>query len=157
MSKHGARKFILTSRSGKISKRANRIISKLEKNNCNIIVAKIDITNYDTTKIYFEENIYDIDGVFHLAGHIEDMMIKDLNDKDISSVLKPKIEGCMVLDKITQHLNLNYFVTFSSISAIIGNPGQSVYAGANCFLDSFCNKRQQLGKPGLSINHGSYR
>ena len=50
---------------------------------------------------------------------------------------------------------MSYFVTFSSISALIGNPGQSSYSAANSFLDRFCYNLRREGKAGLSINVGA--
>ena len=118
MNLHGASKFILTSRSGNISKRADRIIKNLRKKECIIIIAKVDITNYQELEEYFFNNNnlkYSIDGIFHLAGTTKDKLIKDLSNDDINYVIKPKVEGCKNLGKLFQNYSINYFVTFSSI------------------------------------------
>ena len=150
----GANNFILTSRNGKISERGERIIKNLKNNNCNIYIAIVDIANFDEFNNYLIINnlIDKIDGVFHLAGNIKDNLIKNMDESNILDVVKPKVEGCKNLGKIFENHNLKHFVCFSSISALVGNPGQSAYAAANTFLDNYC---KNLGKKGLSVNIGA--
>ncbi|MGC1139751.1 KR domain-containing protein, partial [Bacillus sp. B38] len=67
--------------------------------------------------------------------------------------LKPKVYGTIWLDELTKDEDLDFFVLFSSFSAY-GNAGQSDYAYANHFMDSFAVLRSQLSRNGktLSIN-----
>src|SRR5262249_5393789 len=54
------------------------------------------------------------------------------------------IYGSINLDLATRGENLDFFVLFSSVAAVMGNPGQSDYAYANSFLDSFAEVREGL-------------
>ncbi|HEX3047408.1 MAG TPA: HAD-IIIC family phosphatase [Bacillota bacterium] len=84
-----------------------------------------------------------INGIFHLAGVIRDSYIIKKEKSDLDAVLGPKIRGCLWLDEATQDEDLDFFMLCSSLSGVIGNIGQSDYAYANSFLDSFSRFRNQ--------------
>ena len=96
-------------------------------------------------------------GVIHSAMVLSDALISQLTPESIERVLLPKIGGCLNLHKCTMHYPLDFFVLFSSVSSIIGNPGQGNYAAANAFLDTFCHYRKKLGLPALTINWGALK
>ncbi len=155
MFSRNARKFILMSRSGNLNYRGNFIVNKLKDIGCNIIIEKLDISNYNEMIEFYNNNDYRIDGIFHLAGIIKDSITENMTDKDIESVLKPKVDGTKNLDLISKNFNLRYFVMFSSISSLIGSVGQANYSAANSFMDKLSIKRKNLGLPSTCINVGA--
>lgn len=56
--------------------------------------------------------------------------------------------------QVTKIEPLDFFVSFSSISGLIGQPGQANYAAANTFLDAFVLYRQSLGLRASVIDLG---
>ncbi|HEY2322106.1 MAG TPA: SDR family NAD(P)-dependent oxidoreductase [Thermoanaerobaculia bacterium] len=78
-------------------------------------------------------------GVIHAAGRIEAPLLTQKSDS--RSVLAPKIDGVRVLDDVTRDEALDFFVLFSSLSAIAGDFGQCDYAVANRYLESFAEWR----------------
>ncbi|MER5985193.1 SDR family NAD(P)-dependent oxidoreductase [Streptomyces sp. NPDC001787] len=85
-----------------------------------------------------------VDGIVHAAGVLRDsyLFTKDLSD--LRAVLEPKIDGVLNLDAASRGLALDFFVAFSSVAGVFGNPGQSDYAAANTFLDAFAHHRRAL-------------
>lgn len=82
-----------------------------------------------------------IHGVIHAAGVLEDRAIAHKDEDSLRRVLAPKLEGARLLARTTQSDNLDFFLLFSSLAAVVGNPGQADYAAANAFLDCFASQR----------------
>jgi aryl carrier-like protein len=67
----------------------------------------------------------------------------------------PKVTGTWNLHNETQSLDLDFFILFSSLSGIVGQPGQANYASANTFLDGFVSFRTSKGLPCTSLDIGA--
>lgn len=68
--------------------------------------------------------------------------------------MEAKAFGAWNLHNALLEYPLDFFVTYSSISSLLGNAGQLNYAAANAFLDGLAISRNALGLTGLSINWG---
>jgi polyketide synthase PksL len=86
----------------------------------------------------------EINGVIHAAGVNRDSFIFRKTSEEMEAVLASKVYGAINVDMATRDENLEWFVLFSSIAGVMGNPGQSDYAYANHFLDSFVESRENL-------------
>lgn len=65
--------------------------------------------------------------------------------------MTPKVSGAKALYEALRECDLDFFVMTSSISAALGQPGQSAYSAANSFLDAFaCHLRTQA-VPAVSL------
>jgi hypothetical protein len=63
----------------------------------------------------------------------------------------PKVQGTLNLHSALRDTALDFFVTTSSTSGILGTPGQSNYAAGNAFLDSLCRHRRANSQPAASL------
>ncbi|MYM92140.1 KR domain-containing protein, partial [Rugamonas sp. FT82W] len=95
-------------------------------------------------------------GVVHAAGLLEDGMIADLDAGRLARVLAPKVAGGWNLHRSTEKLDLDFFLLFSSVAAIIGNLGQGAYAAGNAFLDGLAIWRRRRGLAATSLNWGPW-
>ncbi|MFL0801984.1 MAG: SDR family NAD(P)-dependent oxidoreductase [Agarilytica sp.] len=86
----------------------------------------------------------DINGVIHAAGVIEDAYIIRKSRVSFQKVIETKTLGVRHLDTLTKNDNLDFFMMFSSIAALMPNQGQADYAAANSYLDYFSSYRNQL-------------
>ncbi|PRA46425.1 SDR family NAD(P)-dependent oxidoreductase, partial [Paenibacillus sp. MYb67] len=84
-----------------------------------------------------------IRGIVHCAGITRDQFILQKTKENISEVLGPKVHGLWYLDEYTRDEPLDFFILFSSLSAVLGNRGQADYACGNAFMDRFAERRQQ--------------
>lgn len=67
------------------------------------------------------------------------------------AALVPKVDGALALHYALKSHSLDFFVMTSSISATIGQPGQSNYAAANSFLDNLAFQRNLASLPATSL------
>ena len=95
-------------------------------------------------------------GVFHSVGVLSDGVIENQTWDRFERVLWPKVLGAWHLHQATRAQELDLFVLFSSVTGVIGNPGQSNHAAANAFLDQLAAHRRGLGLPGQAIAWGAW-
>jgi acyl carrier protein len=95
-------------------------------------------------------------GVFHLAAAMDSTLLADVNDAQIERAMRAKVDGAWVLNRLTEHAALDHFVLFSSMTAIIGQPGVASYAAANSSLDALARYRRAKGLKAISIQWGPW-
>ncbi|MCU1348580.1 MAG: Mycocerosate synthase, 6-deoxyerythronolide-B synthase, partial [Acidobacteria bacterium] len=96
-----------------------------------------------------------LNGILHCAGMIADNFIFRKDAAEFREVLVPKVTGTFNLDQASRHVQLDFFVLFSSIAAAMGNLGQADYATANAFMDQFAAYRNRQVSAGQ--RHGRTR
>jgi myxalamid-type polyketide synthase MxaE and MxaD len=93
-------------------------------------------------------------GILHAAAALGASSLAEMSVDDMLDMFKAKVAGSWALHRLTRPMNLDYFVLFSSTTALWGVNGLAHYAAANCFLDSLAHYRHAAGRPALSINWG---
>ncbi|HXH31463.1 MAG TPA: beta-ketoacyl synthase N-terminal-like domain-containing protein [Bacteriovoracaceae bacterium] len=76
--------------------------------------------------------------LIHAAGTLRDGLFKDLALEDFEAVLTPKLTGLKNLWEVFESKNLAKIISFSSLSQVMGSPGQSNYALANSLMAQAC-------------------
>ncbi|MHB8735958.1 MAG: SDR family NAD(P)-dependent oxidoreductase, partial [Terriglobales bacterium] len=90
-----------------------------------------------------------VHGLIHCAGVKEDQFILRKEEASVRRVVAPKVVGVVGLDGELGTAPLDFFLVFSSTSAVWGNEGQADYAYANAFMDEFVRDRERLREAGL--------
>jgi hybrid polyketide synthase / nonribosomal peptide synthetase ACE1 len=85
---------------------------------------------------------------------LEDTPIREMSFDSLMKVIKPKVEGAINLHELFLDANLDFFVMFSSTTAVMGNIGQANYSAANEFLASLTAQRKRAGLAASLINIG---
>ena len=132
-------KIILLGRSP-LSEDSEKKISQLVAYGGTVEYHSVDIASFEALNVCLENvrrKYFHINGILHCAGVIRDCFFKYKKEIDFEEVLRPKVQGTLYLDRITQSWELDFFVCFSSIAATLGNVGQIDYAMANSFMDSY--------------------
>ena len=161
----GAKKIIATSRTG-IKRNSQKLFFKqLEELGKMMQAFQVDIQIFNENAIYEEEaqqlikkaeSMGQIGGIFQLAVILYDALLESQSVDTFTMVCDPKVDATINLDKLTRQLSyqLDYFVTFSSITCGRGNTGQSPYGYANSVMERICENRRRDGLHGLAIQWG---
>ena len=156
MKTNGARYLALISRSGQISDKIIDLRDQLKAKGGNVYVFQCDISKRDLLNDVFDKlegTGRHIGGVFHAATNLKDMPFSKITEETFHEGFDAKAIGGLNLHKIVieRAIDLDYFVAFTSVSGILGTPGQSTYAAANVFLDSLVSHRRREGFNANSI------
>ncbi|EFV14150.1 type I polyketide synthase [Segniliparus rugosus] len=156
----GARHLVLVGRSGATTDEARTQIEALRAAGAHVQEEQLDITDYEQAHRLIgrlEASEHPLRGVFHAAGVVNDQPFGEITLDALGEVLAPKIAGAMNLHKATleHESQLDMFVLYSSISALVGIVPQVSYVSANSALDAFAEWRRSLGLPATSINWGA--
>ena len=95
-----------------------------------------------------------IRGVVHAAMVLDDGLLPDLDATRFATVIRPKLAGALALDKLTRDDPIELFVLFSSVTTVIGTPGQASYVAANRMLEALAERRHAAGLPALAVQWG---
>ncbi|MCE0556897.1 type I polyketide synthase [Motilimonas sp. E26] len=158
LAQSGAKSIVLMGRSAP-KPDALHAIELVRELGVEVLTLQGDVSQLGDVKRVVEQingRAYPLGGIIHSAGVLDDATIMQQSHEKYQRVLQPKIQGSWNLHLATQAIELDFFVCFSSIAAVVGWAGQSNYASANAYMDGLCAYRRAQGKPGLSINWGPW-
>jgi acyl carrier protein len=154
----GAREIVLAGRRGAAGDPALQAIAALRARGATVVVKSVDVGDAPALAAVIaelEQEVSPLGGVFHAAMVLDDGLLSQLDPARIEAVMRPKAAGALNLDLLTRAMPIDHFVLFSSVSALVGNPGQASYAAANAYLDGLARRRRFLGLPALSVQWGA--
>jgi len=96
-------------------------------------------------------------GIVHAAVDMTSRSISDLDLESFQRMCHAKALGGWILHQLTLHMDLDFFVLFSSTTALWGMAGLGHYAAANQALDLLAQWRRERGLRTLSVNWGIWQ
>jgi myxalamid-type polyketide synthase MxaB len=154
----GASHLVLTGRRSP-SDKVQQQIDQLEQAGTQVLIAQTNVANAEEVKCLLDTiatSLPPLRGILHTAGVLEDGLLQSQTWEQFDRVMQPKVAGAWNLHALTQQQSIDFFVCFSSISALLGSPGQGNYAAANAFMDALSHHRRALGLSSSSINWGPW-
>ncbi|KAI1873220.1 uncharacterized protein JN550_003473 [Neoarthrinium moseri] len=155
MVQHGAQHLTLLSRTiGSDDSQERDFARVLGSMGCTIRLVRGSVTDAADVAGVINESPRPFKGVVHMAMVLRDQSFQRMSFDDWNTTIKPKITGTWNLHEQIG-ADLDFFILFSSLSGLLGQPGQANYAAANTFLDSFAQYRNSLGLPCTSLDIGA--
>jgi thioesterase domain-containing protein/acyl carrier protein len=148
--------LLLASRRGLDAPGASELRAELESLGATVTIVGCDVCDReDLARLLVSvAEEHPLSAVVHAAGVLDDGVIGSLTAQRVDRVLSAKVDAAWHLHELTERMDLQAFVLFSSAAAAFGSPGQGNYAAANAFLDALAAYRRARGLPGVSLAWG---
>jgi acyl transferase domain-containing protein/NADPH:quinone reductase-like Zn-dependent oxidoreductase/acyl carrier protein len=155
----GAGDIVLTSRRKPDAEAQQTIANITERYRCRIHTFPADVGDESQVEDLLEwirAELPPLAGVAHLAGVLDDALLPQLTLDRFRTTLTPKALSAWHLHRLTRKDELEFFILYSSISCVLGSPGQANYAAANALLDGLVAERKAQGLPATGVNYGPW-
>ena len=153
MASHGAKNLMFLSRSAGKSQEDQAFLKELNVMGCSTQCFPCDGTDPVAVKNAIDQASLPIAGVMQMAMVLRDVGVLGMDLESWYAAVRPKVEVTWNLHNLLPK-DMDFFVLFSSVCGTFGYYGQSNYASANTFLDSFVQYRQNLGLAASVIDIG---
>ncbi|EFM11864.1 6-deoxyerythronolide-B synthase [Paenibacillus curdlanolyticus YK9] len=130
-------------------------ILDIEKSGSKTIHLSADATSFSEMEQavrQVKETFGKIDGVVFSIKQIYGKMIEEMDENEFHGAVMSKLKGAWIIDELTKDADLDFFITLSSISSIMGGPKNCDCTAVNMFLDAFGDYRLQQGRATTTIN-----
>ncbi|EHB55431.1 6-deoxyerythronolide-B synthase., NADPH:quinone reductase [Mycolicibacterium rhodesiae JS60] len=155
----GAGDIVLTSRRAADAEVERAIEAITERFHCRIHVFPADVgieSELAELLAKIRAELPPLAGVAHLAGVLDDALLPQQDLAHFQATLGPKAYGAHHLHRLTKDDALDFFIMYSSASAVMGSPAQANYATANALLDGLVAHRRAQGLPATAVNFGPW-
>ncbi|ENH63773.1 Lovastatin nonaketide synthase [Fusarium oxysporum f. sp. cubense race 1] len=155
MVEQGARNIVLTSRRPNVSQ---YFLDEMATMGATVKALPMDVTNRDSLHACvdtIQKTLPPIAGVVNGAMVLRDALFENMPYEDFMKVLSPKVLGSQLLDEMFYDTPLDFFIFFSSTTAVMGNSGQSNYIAGNMFMNALAAQRKKRGVAASSIDISS--
>ena len=157
LARRGARHLALLGRRGEATPGAAAAIAELRASGVDARAFACDVAEENRlagTLDLVRAEMPSLAGVIHAAVVMDDALLPELNEIRFASALHVKLGGAEALDRLTRPDRLDLFVLFSSVTTVLGNPGQAAYVAANAAAEAVIERRRAQGLPGLAVQWG---
>src|SRR6185437_4215626 len=156
---HGAKHLVLTSRRAPSDAAQQRIDALSEQYGCEFRVVAADVADaHDVARLLatVAAELPPLAGIVHAAGEMGTAPLSNLDDAEVDRVFAGKVWGALHLSEAAADLQLDFFISTSSVASVWGGFGQTAYGAANAYLDGLAWRLREQGIPGISVNFGPW-
>ncbi|GAP93361.2 putative lovastatin nonaketide synthase protein [Rosellinia necatrix] len=154
MVSNGAGCVVITSRRPAIDQ---RWLNSFQGTDAIVKVLPMDVTDKQSVDRAVKDiraNCPPVAGVAHGAMVLHDSLFSRMTATKMQEILAPKVDGANNLEAAFHDDDLDFFVMFSSVSSVVGNAGQSLYAAGNGYLNGLVRQRRSRGLAASTFDIG---
>ncbi|KAK4235121.1 hypothetical protein C8A03DRAFT_46686 [Achaetomium macrosporum] len=143
MVRHGAKHIVISSRQPRIDE---RWLEDMKDAGAVVEVHACDVTRKDAVQRLYEHICATLPAQTLYTLTTKNTPFRTMSLETLLKVTRPKVEGSVHLSELFASPDqLDFFVFFSSASAIPGNLGQANYSAANLFMAALAEQRRRRG------------
>lgn len=156
----GARNLILLSRSGASNPHAQALVDELTSKGACVQTPGCDISDKNALESTLaaclkNANMPPIKGCIQASMVLRDAAFAGMTHEAWTAATAPKVQGSWNLHTVLPS-DLDFFVTLSSITGVVGSRGQANYAAGNAFQDALVHHRIAHGQRAAAIDLGPF-
>ena len=156
LAESGASRLALVSRSGRRSSASAHEWAGLVATGAQTVLMSCDSGDVSDVQRLAARTRDELRGVWHAAGVLADSVLASQSADALRHVYAPKAHGAWALQRATAAAPLRVSLYFSSMAALLGNPGQANYSSANACLDAIAACRRAHGVAASSVQWGPW-
>jgi acyl transferase domain-containing protein len=137
-----------------------RKVEQIEKEGGEVLAFAGDVADEAQMKRILDEarsRFGALHGIIHAAGVAGGGIIQMKSARLAESVLRPKVRGTLVLEKLCRNEPLDFILLCSSLCSWIGGVGQVDYCAANAFLDAWAASSNRPDRRVISIEWDTWQ
>ncbi|SFK88739.1 type I polyketide synthase [Falsiroseomonas stagni] len=158
LAERGAKAILVASRRGAVDAAAMPRIEALRAQGLRFEVAAMDVTDAAAladAMARWRKAYGRIAGIVHTAMVLEDGLLSGVAAETLDRVLAPKVDGIRAVGAALAGDALQYLVACSSVTTMVGSPGQGAYVAANGFLEGAVREMRGRGLPAIAVCWGA--
>ncbi len=140
--------------------KADEIVNQIKENGGTAVAYQADVADFDMVKTMFADITKEfgrIDILVNNAGITRDNLILKMSEEEFDAVINTNLKGVFNCLKQASRIMLKQkegrIINISSISGVVGNPGQANYCAAKAGVIGITKSlAKELGSRGITVN-----
>ena len=150
---------VIVNYQGSVDK-ANQVCEEIKANGGNAEAIQCDVSNFDACQEFMKDiqkKYGRIDILVNNAGITRDGLLMAMSEEDFDKVIDTNLKGCFnCIKHVSRHMlkqKSGGIVNISSVSGILGNPGQANYAASKAGVIGLTKTMaRELASRGITCN-----
>ncbi|WP_097014107.1 3-oxoacyl-[acyl-carrier-protein] reductase [Anaerocolumna aminovalerica] len=140
--------------------KAEEIVNQIKENGGTAIAYQADVADFEAVKTMFSDITKEygrVDILVNNAGITKDNLILKMSEEEFDAVINTNLKGVFNCLKQASRIMLKQkegrIINISSISGVVGNPGQANYCAAKAGVIGITKSlAKELGSRGITVN-----